>query len=197
MTGMEGMNFDSPPRAVSLYTSSANPFPLYASRSLVADGAAVQKVGRITGFTAGNTDGLSEANFGGGAPSSLEVTAVNLISGFAENGDSGAWILNEQGQVLGMIIGGYEKGFTAFYTPIILMLEDMEKLTGLKLDVMAALKKGDFFLKFLLHFFRFYVGLLRAGLLQGTLDSASFYPLPLPSPSCPPATLYHFSENTA
>ena len=46
---------------------------------------------------------------------------------------------------------------------------------------MAAVKTGGFF-NFFLYLLHFYVGLLRAGLLQGTLDSASFYPRPLPSP---------------
>ena len=64
------------------------------------------------------------------------MTATNLHEGCSIHGDSGAWILNEQGQVLGMIIAGYGKGFTTYYTPIILMLDDMENHTGLKLEVM-------------------------------------------------------------
>ena len=64
------------------------------------------------------------------------MTAINLRTGFSIHGDSGAWILNEQGQVLGMTFGGDEKGLTTFYTPIILMLDDMKKHTGLELEVM-------------------------------------------------------------
>ena len=104
--------------------------------AIVADYTDVHKVGRITGLTHGTTKGLNEVNFGEGAPSSLEMTAANLNTGISKPGDSGAWILNEQGQVLGMILGGDEKGYTAYYTPIILMLDDMENHTGLKLEVM-------------------------------------------------------------
>ena len=104
--------------------------------AIVANGTEVHKVGRITGFTDGITDGLTTANLDKGAPSSLEMTASNLNTGFSLPGDSGAWILNEQGQVLGMIIAGIGNGLITYYTPIILMLDDMENHTGLKLEVM-------------------------------------------------------------
>ena len=107
-----------------------------SGHAIVADYTVVQKVGRITGFTAGITKGLKKANVGKGAPSSLEMTAINLRTGFSIHGDSGARILNEQRQVLGMIFGGDDKGLTTFYTPIILMLDDMKKHTGLELEVM-------------------------------------------------------------
>ena len=104
--------------------------------AIVADYTEVHKVGRITGLTRGVTKGLKKFNVGEGTPGSLEMTASNIRKGFSIHGDSGAWILNEQGQVLGMTFGGDEKGLTTFYTPIILMLDDMKTHTGLELEVM-------------------------------------------------------------
>ena len=104
-----------------------------------ADSTDVQKVGRITGHTLGQTDGCDSASLND-VRATYEMKAVKRLgtgdSSFVAHGDSGAWILDMSGKVLGMIIAGDKTGCTAFYTPIGMMLHDMKERTGLKLEVM-------------------------------------------------------------
>lgn len=103
------------------------------------DGTDVQKVGRITSHTLGETLGRSTVTLPG-VPKTLEMRAVKKLGtgdpSFAERGDSGAWILDMKGEVLGMIFAGDPMRHTAYYTPLDMMLEDMKEHTGLELEVM-------------------------------------------------------------
>ena len=107
--------------------------------AIAADSTYVQKVGRITGHTLGQIDGYASVSLND-VRETYEMKAVKKPgaggSSFVAHGDSGAWILDMSGNVLGMIIGGDTTGCTAFYTPIDMMLHDMEKRTGLGLEVM-------------------------------------------------------------
>lgn len=66
------------------------------------------------------------------------MAAISNNINFLQPGDSGAWLLDERGKVLGLIIAGNagKSSDTAYYTPIDLLLKDVKDKAGLDLEVM-------------------------------------------------------------
>lgn len=68
------------------------------------------------------------------------VTEENVVlSGdpkvhFNEDGDSGSWLISSLGELVGMIWGAGENG-QCYFTPIRLVLEDIERVTGLQVEL--------------------------------------------------------------
>lgn len=50
---------------------------------------------------------------------------------FSQVGDSGAWLITSTGEVTGMIWGAGRRG-QCYFTPIWLIIEDIEKATGME-----------------------------------------------------------------
>lgn len=121
------------------YVKCISPSPLYASLD-------VFKIGRTTGLTVGAIERLStyvkirrQSNSKQKAPmrTTLEMYAVRGLYGTAFNkaGDSGAWILDPEGDLVGLLWGGCEKSGQGYFTPIQLVIDDIEKSTGKKVEM--------------------------------------------------------------
>ena len=52
---------------------------------------------------------------------------------FSEKGDAGSWILNESGLLVGLLWGGTQS--VSYFTPIQLVIDDIEARTGMKVEV--------------------------------------------------------------
>lgn len=105
---------------------------------------AVFKKGRTTGYTWGLASAIR-------ADVKLEediYTVVDVCSpescphDFCKHGDSGAVVLDKQGQLCGLLIGGTERDFGqgsdlehGFVIPIDIVFEDIESVTGLKVSL--------------------------------------------------------------
>ena len=113
--------------------------PLYS-------GLEVFKVARTTGLTVGTIDRLAsyvkvirQSNIKHQAPirTTLELHAVrggyNRL--FNKAGDSGAWILDIFGHLAGLLWGGCEKSNHGYFTPIQLVIDDIEKYSGKKVEI--------------------------------------------------------------
>lgn len=113
--------------------------PLYS-------GLEVFKVARTTGLTVGTIDRLASyvkvirpSSNKHQAPirTTLELYAVrggyNRL--FNKAGDSGAWILDGLGHLAGLLWGGCEKSNHGYFTPIKLVIDDIEKYTGKKVEI--------------------------------------------------------------
>jgi hypothetical protein len=76
--------------------------------------------------------------FEGSTVVTTEHAIMNLPTGpFSRGGDSGSWILNCRGNVIGMRIGGSHHGGT-YFTPVDLLIDSIEKATGKKMRVLSA-----------------------------------------------------------
>ena len=113
--------------------------PLYS-------GLEVFKVARTTGLTVGTIDRLAsyvrvirQPNNKHQAPirTTLELYAVRGAYNklFNKAGDSGAWILDHLGGLAGLLWGGCEKSNHGYFTPIQLVIDDIEKYTGKKVEI--------------------------------------------------------------
>lgn len=49
---------------------------------------------------------------------------------FAEPGDSGAFLFDRLGQVVGILIGGFKRKETVYFTPIENIFDDIKEVTG-------------------------------------------------------------------
>jgi len=105
-------------------------------------GARVYKSGRNTGFTEGCWSHLQSAVH---LPDSPQETAedVFLATGrrgacFANNGDSGAWVLNKKGQLGGLVVGGNPLLNWVYVTPISAVFADIESQIGCKISLPTA-----------------------------------------------------------
>ena len=101
------------------------------------------KCGRTTGWTEGLINGIDEYHFddrGNPNPDGTYPRAVShnpLVlsqsrSPFAEKGDSGAFVLNELGKLVGIVIGGSSVGDHSFMTSINDIFDDIIRITGAK-----------------------------------------------------------------
>lgn len=61
----------------------------------------------------------------------LVIVARDSVELFSELGDAGAWIVTSTGEVTGMIWGAGRRG-QCYFTPIGLVIEDIEKATGME-----------------------------------------------------------------
>jgi hypothetical protein len=66
------------------------------------------------------------------------IMSLDGRSMFSVKGDSGSWIINCSGKVIGMLIGGNEKTGCTYFTPIDLLVDSVEKTTGKKLRWLSA-----------------------------------------------------------
>lgn len=103
----------------------------------------VAKFGRSTGFTEGYHNAIeSHVQWKEGAALTRELCAVSSFKDFSEIGDSGAWILNEQNQVVGMIFAGNKVNYNrvwTYFTAIDQIFEDIEKVTGRRVQILSEL----------------------------------------------------------
>ena len=101
------------------------------------------KCGRTTGWTEGlinsidqyHFDDCANPNLDGSYPRAVSQNPLVLSrsrSPFAEKGDSGAFVLNELGKLVGIVIGGSTTGDHSFMTLIDDIFEDIIHLTGAK-----------------------------------------------------------------
>lgn len=103
-------------------------------------GEAVLKVGRTTGCTYGRVNGIRNAAILDTAetPTSEYVVLGNDGVSFSEPGDSGAWVINTKGEVVGVVTGG--NNGVSYIKPIKTILKDISKETGLTLALARVLK---------------------------------------------------------
>lgn len=62
------------------------------------------------------------------------VVGQKLMS-FAQRGDSGAFVLNGRGRLVGLLIAGQEELNTAYVTPIEEVMRDIQDVTGQKVTL--------------------------------------------------------------
>lgn len=54
---------------------------------------------------------------------------------FNEAGDSGSWVFDENGNLLGLLWGGCVRGDDCYFTPVEYVIADIEKYTGKKVEM--------------------------------------------------------------
>jgi hypothetical protein len=96
------------------------------------------KRGRTTGLTAGDLGGICQAAHRiPGLPGHLHHRAYMVTTSptrrpFGLPGDSGAWCLNGNGDVVGQLVAGDSNDGTGLVVPFKLLLNDMEDKLGLE-----------------------------------------------------------------
>ncbi len=102
----------------------------------------VYKFGRSTGFTEGCWSYLqSEVHLPDSPHETVErAFLANRSRGqfFADHGDSGAWVLNREGQLAGLIVGGNPQLRWVYATPISAVFADIEAQLGCKVSLPTA-----------------------------------------------------------
>ena len=98
------------------------------------EGHKVRKFGRTTGITEGCINPVDSFVRFKGTPFEM-VCKEKMICGiagksFTSAGDSGAWVVDELGGLIGMVWGGFARDEGTFFTPIKLIIEDITKQTG-------------------------------------------------------------------
>ena len=61
---------------------------------------------------------------------------------FAIPGDSGSFVGNGRGEVVGMLLGGHERTDTSIFTPMVEIFDDIKRITN-AVEVRIALGKED------------------------------------------------------
>lgn len=95
----------------------------------------VTKMGRTTGYTTGKINGvMSSVSFTNHTYRTTELCVVGDRGvPFADEGDSGAWVLNEHDSVIGMVFAGdVPNRICTYITPITYLFDSIEKVTGRK-----------------------------------------------------------------
>ena len=98
------------------------------------EGSRVRKFGRTTGCTEGYINPVdSFVRFKGTALDM--VSQEKMICGtagkaFTSAGDSGAWVIDRLGGLIGMVWGGFTSHEGTFLTPMNLITEDITEQTG-------------------------------------------------------------------
>ena len=104
-------------------------------------GKKVWKKGRKTGITRGIISSIESNVFLDKGPQSLPSTewAITHEDGtlysFAGKGDSGSIVVNQTGEMMGLLIGGAAATGFAFMTPYATLASDIENITGGKLII--------------------------------------------------------------
>lgn len=65
----------------------------------------------------------------------IKDQSAHGAASFGQDGDSGAWIFNKCGVLIGMIWGGCSRSGSCYFTHIKDIIQDIEKATGLKVDM--------------------------------------------------------------
>ncbi len=106
------------------------------------------KIGRSTGITTGEYHGIKSLLRTEMPSNHLEekpppritnehVIISNKDEPFSEDGDSGAWVLNRHGDLVGMIWGAAndrEQKY-CYFTPIAVLKKDIEEQTGMEVEL--------------------------------------------------------------
>jgi hypothetical protein len=92
----------------------------------------VTKSGYETGTTYGR---VSHIKHDCNLPGNSSLTSEYVVVGhkgrlFASKGDSGAFVLNGHGKLAGLLIAGQEELGTAYVTPIMEVIQDIQEVTG-------------------------------------------------------------------
>lgn len=97
----------------------------------------VYKYGRSTGPTTGVVSGIKcdvrlEKN---GTETCEFFVSASDGTPFSRGGDSGAWVVNTAGEVVGMVLGGCDQRSISYVTPMEFLLKRIEVAMHLKLEV--------------------------------------------------------------
>jgi hypothetical protein len=109
-------------------------------------GLDVFKVARTTGLTVGAIEPLStyvrvtkpsNSKQKAAIRTTLDLYAVRGLYDtlFNKGGDSGAWIIDPQGDLVALLWGCCESSGHGYFTPIQLIIDDIEKSTGKKVEM--------------------------------------------------------------
>ena len=112
--------------------------------SFLSEGNAVVDVAQLgmddyvikTGYSSGTTYGrLSHIKHDWNLPGNGSLTSEYVVVShkgrpFAFKGDSGAFVLNQYGKLAGLLVAGQEELGTAYVTPIIEVIPDIQEVTG-------------------------------------------------------------------
>lgn len=104
----------------------------------VNDEKSIYKIGRTTGSTVGHINGVkANVKFFPDLPTTTEYTALpnggNVLS-FGATGDSGSWVINGEGKLIGFIIGTGDDRLT-YISSMEFTLDRIEVKTGIKLII--------------------------------------------------------------
>lgn len=98
------------------------------------EGDWVTKVGRTTRLTSGHINRMRrKVYWKEHDKTTFEMEIMSSEGHFAQAGDSGSMVLNARGELVGLVFATdkYAREFdTTFMTPIDLIQEDVERLTG-------------------------------------------------------------------
>lgn len=105
---------------------------------LPSQNTVIFKRGRSTGLTAGKLGPIVPSTFRiFGVPGDIRHTCYLVtpdFGEFAQPGDSGAWCLNGNGELVGIVIGGEESSGTGLMIPIEVVFQDIERMLNLPQD---------------------------------------------------------------
>lgn len=95
-------------------------------------GQTVVKFGKSTGITVGVVSGIkTDSRLPDSPAETCEYTVVGIGGRkFANRGDSGAFVVQADGALVGMILGGCPDSKVTFVTPIDAVFEDIKAQTG-------------------------------------------------------------------
>ena len=98
------------------------------------------KTGSRTGLTAGRYNAIEPTVVVTLPSGTVRTTSEHTFVGratapgrFNERGDSGSWILDQMGYVVGLLWGGTHS--VCYFTPIGLVLADIETRTGMRVEL--------------------------------------------------------------
>ena len=99
----------------------------------------VSKIGRTTGTTKGYLSGLTfPVKFDNSETETKEYTIICKEGRyFSKEGDSGAWIVADNGDLIGMVFAGlkHQTGHRTYFTPIEFLLKQIEEKTNISLEL--------------------------------------------------------------
>ena len=121
----------------------------YINTNPVFLGQDVFKVGRTTGLTVGKVTNITTHTRIERQPNSAHATPIRTTfehytirakytGPFNKAGDSGSWIFDENGDLLGLLWGGCVKSSDCYFTPIQYIIADIEQYTGKKVEMYQA-----------------------------------------------------------
>ncbi|KAI9926149.1 hypothetical protein MW887_004612 [Aspergillus wentii] len=132
---------DNKPSVVSGFKYCISPDLRFNSASPIHPGLTdfLFKVGRSTDLTRGVYSPLEQVRIARERDAEGEMALIATLehaitskgeARFAEAGDSGSFIFTRKGDVVGMVMGGFERKNTVYFTPIQDVLDDIREVTG-------------------------------------------------------------------
>ena len=97
----------------------------------------VWKKGRTTGLTHGIVNGLKFVTVRGGEEEELPNTWALVVVGtesnrFSDKGDSGAMVVNNGGEIIGVLHSGHMVRDLTYVTPYDVLVKDIEQVTEME-----------------------------------------------------------------